>query len=161
MKHIISCQVENKFGVLSRISGLFSGRGFNITSLSVGATAEDPTISRMIIVTEGDEKVLEQITKQLNKLIDVIKVQDLTGEDIIDREFMLIKLAYDEKKYTKLTQIVETFQCKVVSMSPKHLIVEINGDEKKLNTFLDLVRSFGIAEIARTGKIAMTRVDKK
>ena len=161
MKHIISCQVENKFGVLARISGLFSGRGFNITSLSVGATAEDPTISRMVIVTEGDEKILEQITKQLNKLIDVIKVQDLTGEDIIDREFMLIKLAYNQTTYTKLTQIVETFQCKVVSMSPKHLIVEIDGDEKKLNTFLDLIRPFGIVEIARTGKIAMTRVDKK
>jgi len=161
MKHIISCQVENKFGVLARISGLFSGRGFNIISLSVGATAEDPTISRMVIVTEGDEKILEQITKQLNKLIDVIKVQDLTGKDIIDREFMLIKLAYNPTTYTKLTQIVETFQCKVVSMSPKHLIVEIDGDWGKLNTFLDLVRPFGIAEIARTGKIAMARVDKK
>ncbi|PIZ14476.1 acetolactate synthase small subunit [Candidatus Desantisbacteria bacterium CG_4_10_14_0_8_um_filter_48_22] len=151
------CLVENKFGVLARISTLFSARGFNIDSLAVGET-EDPSISRMTIVVNVDEKMLEQVIKQLHKLIDIIKVIDLTGADSVERELALVKVnTADAAAKSEIMQIAEIFRAKVVDVAPKTLIMEITGDAKKVQTLLDLLRPFGIKELARTGKIAMQR----
>lgn len=156
MKHTISVLVENKPGVLARISGLFSGRGFNIDSLSVGET-QDPKISRMIIVAHGDETVLEQITKQLNKLIDVIKVQDLSGKEHVSRELVLIKVNSTPRTRSEIMQIVDIFRAKIVDVSPTTLTMEITGAEKKADAFVDMMKPFGVKELVRTGKIAITR----
>ena len=157
MKHTICCLVENKFGVLARIAGLFSSRGFNITSLAVGET-EDATVSRMTIVVDADERILEQVIKQLRKLIDVVKVVDLAGQDSIGRELMLIKVnTSDMAAKSEVMQIVDIFRAKIVDMGAKSLIIEISGDEKKIETLLELLRPFGIKELSRTGKIAMLR----
>ena len=157
MKHTICCMVENKFGVLARISGLFSSRGFNIDSLAVGET-EDPTVSRLTLVTGADEKILEQVIKQLRKLIDVIKVVDLTQMDSVERELVLVKVnTADAAAKSEIMQIAEIFRAKVVDVAPKTLMMEITGDAKKVQTLLDLLRPFGIKELARTGKIAMQR----
>lgn len=157
MKHTICCMVENKFGVLARISGLFSSRGFNIDSLAVGET-EDPTVSRLTMVTGADEKILEQVIKQLRKLIDVIKVVDLTEIDSVERELALVKVnTADAAAKSEIMQIAEIFRAKVVDVAPKTLMMEITGDAKKVQTLLDLLRPFGIKELARTGKIAMQR----
>jgi len=156
MKHVISVLVENRFGVLARISGLFSARGFNIDSLAVGET-EDPTISRMTIVVEGDERILEQITKQLHKLVDVIKVQDLTKEECIDRELVLIKLKVTTKNRSEVVQIVDTFKAKIVDVNPETLTVEVTGDQSKIDAVMELLSPFGIREVVRTGRIALAR----
>ena len=156
MKHVISVLVENKFGVLARISGLFSARGFNIDSLAVGET-DDPTVSRMTIITEGNERTLEQITKQLNKLIDVIKVQDITNQDCIDRELMLIKVNAGKKNRAELIQIVDTFKANIIDVNPETLTIEIAGEQSKIDAIMELLASFGIREIVRTGRIAMAR----
>ncbi|OIN96189.1 acetolactate synthase small subunit [Candidatus Desantisbacteria bacterium CG1_02_38_46] len=157
MKHTICCLVENKFGVLARIAGLFSSRGFNINSLAVGET-EDAMVSRMTIVLDADERILEQVIKQLRKLIDVIKVIDLTGQDSVERELMLIKVnTSDTVAKSEAMQIVDIFRAKIVDVGAKSLVVEITGDEKKVETLLELLRPFGIKELARTGKIAMLR----
>jgi len=160
--HIISVTVENRFGVLARISGLFSARGYNIDSLCVAET-EDLSISRMTIVVRGDEKILEQIYKQLNKLIDVIKVQDLTKEDHIERELALIKVntpTFNERQ--EVMQLTNIFRGKIVDVGKKTLTVEISGSSSKIRAMLDLLKSFGIKEIARTGRIAISReFDKK
>jgi len=156
MKHVISVLVENRFGVLARISGLFSARGFNIDSLAVGET-EDPTISRMTIVVEGDERILEQITKQLHKLVDVIKVQDLTKEEYIDRELVLIKLTVTPQNRSEVIQIVDTFRAKIVDVNPKTLTVEVTGDQSKIDAVMELFSPFGVREVVRTGRIAVAR----
>lgn len=156
MKHTIAVLVENRFGVLARVSGLFSGRGFNIDSLAVGET-DDPTISRMTIVVEGDERVLEQVMKQLRRLIDVIKVIDLTKEKIIERELLLLKVDADEKKRAQILEIVNIFGAKIVSAAPRTLTIEITGDSEKIEAFLTLIESFGIKELVRSGKIAIAR----
>ena len=156
MKHVISVLVENKFGVLARISGLFSARGFNIDSLAVGET-DDPTVSRMTIVAEGNETTLEQITKQLHKLIDVIKVQDITNQDYIDRELMLIKVNAGKKDRAELIQIVDTFKAKIIDVNPESLTIEIAGEQSKIDAIMELLVPFGIREIVRTGRIAMAR----
>ena len=158
VKHcLLSVLVENRSGVLSRVVGLFSARGFNIDSLAVGETA-DPTVSRITLVARGDERTLEQINKQLNKLIDVIKVIDLTGQDSVERELMLIKVnTSDTVAKSEAMQIVDIFRAKIVDVGAKSLVVEITGDEKKVETLLELLRPFGIKELARTGKIAMLR----
>ena len=156
MKHIISTLVENHFGVLARISGLFSARGFNIDSLAVGET-EDPTVSRMTIVTHGDDRVIDQIKKQLNKLIDVIKVQDLTEEDMIERELILVKVKANANTRADLMQIVNSFRAKVVDVNPKSVTVEVTGNESKIDAMLELLRPFGVREVARTGTIALSR----
>ncbi len=156
MKHVISVLVENKFGVLARISGLFSARGFNIDSLAVGET-DDPTVSRMTIVAEGNESTLEQITKQLHKLIDVIKVQDITNQDYIDRELMLIKVNAGKKDRAKLIQIVDTFKANIIDVNPETLSIEIAGEQSKIDAIMELLAPFGIREIVRTGRIAMAR----
>ena len=156
MKHILSVLVQNRFGVLSRVSGLFSGRGFNIDSLCVAETL-DSTKSRMIIVVHGDDRVLEQIKKQLNKLIDVTKVVDFSDNDCVDRELMLIKINVNATTRSEVMQLVDIFRARIVSVQPKSIIVEITGTASKNTAFLDLLRPFGIKEIARTGKIAMAR----
>jgi acetolactate synthase-1/3 small subunit len=156
MRHIISVLVENRFGVLARVAGLFSGRGFNIDSLCVGET-EDPTVSKMTIVTHGDDRVIEQIEKQLNKLIDVIKVQDLTEEDHVERELVLIKVKAEDEKRRDILEIANIFRARVVDVNPKVLTVEITGDEEKIKAMIELLRPFGIKELVRTGKIAIPR----
>ncbi|OGP12326.1 MAG: acetolactate synthase small subunit [Deltaproteobacteria bacterium GWA2_54_12] len=160
MRHTISVLVTNEFGVLSRISGLFSGRGFNIESLSVAETL-DPHVSRMTIVTSGDDKVLEQINKQLNKLINVIKVYDFTGEDHIERELALVKVNITADSRAEILSIVDIFRAKVVDVSPRTYTIEITGDEEKISALTELLRPFGIKEIVRTGRIAMARSPKQ
>lgn len=156
MKHTISVLVENKPGVLARIAGLFSGRGYNIDSLSVGET-QDATVSRMTIVAHGEDAVIEQITKQLNKLVDVIKVQDFAKKDFVERELVLIKVSCSSKNRSEIMQIVDIFRCKIVNVGQNSLTVEITGAEKKVDAFIDLMRQFGIKEIVRTGNIAIAR----
>jgi len=156
MKHTISVLVENKPGVLARISGLFSGRGYNIDSLSVGET-QDPSVSRMTIVSRGDDAILEQITKQLNKLIDVVKVQDFGDKEFVDRELMLIKVNFNAQNRPEIMQIVDIFRAKIIDVSHTNLTIEMTGADKKVSAFLDLMKPFGIKEVARTGKVAMAR----
>ena len=156
MRHTISILVENKFGVLARIAGLFSGRGFNIDTLNVAPT-QDPTTSRMTIVVKGDDAVLEQITKQLNKLIDVIKVQDFRDGEYVDRELALVKISADTKARSEIMQICDIFRAKIVDVQHKTVTVEMTGNESKVAAFLDLMEPFGIRDITRTGKVAMPR----
>ncbi|HPU85429.1 MAG TPA: acetolactate synthase small subunit [Candidatus Latescibacteria bacterium] len=156
-RHIISVLVENHFGVLARISSLIAGRGFNIDSLTVGET-EDPTVSRMTIVTRGDEQIIEQITKQLNRLIDVIKVTDMTECAHVERELVLIKVAAPTAQTrTEVVQVVDVFRARVVDMSTATLTIEITGDSEKVDAFIEMIEPFGIKEMARTGSVAMGR----
>ena len=156
MRHTISVLVENEFGVLARVAGLFSGRGFNIESLSVAETL-DPTVSRITLVTRGDDQVLEQIEKQLNKLINVIKVTDFTETAHVERELVLIKVAADERTRAELMNIVDIFRAKIIDVSRRSLIVEITGTEDKVSALIELLKPIGIKEIVRTGKVAMFR----
>ncbi len=160
MRHTISVLVENKFGVLSRISGLFSGRGYNIESLSVGETT-DPKTSVMTIVTTGDDWIIEQITKQLNKLVDVIKVVDMTELDHVEREMVLIKVAPRPENKAEVLRLAEIFRGRVVDSSQKTYTVEITGDEKKIEAIVELLKPMGIKEFVRTGKIAIAREGTK
>ena len=155
-KHTISALVENHFGVLARISGLFSSRGFNIDSLSVGET-EDPTVSRMTIVVKGDDRILEQVTKQLNRLVDVIKVIDLTTQDFVNRELILIKVNTTRTSRSEIMELIDVFRAKVVDISPSAMTIEATGDESKINAMIGMLQPFGIREIARTGKVALLR----
>jgi acetolactate synthase I/III small subunit len=148
--------VENKFGVLTRIAGLFSGRGYNIDTLNVGPT-QDPKTSRMTIVTRGDDATLEQIVKQLNKLPDIIHVQDFREHEYIDRELVLIKVTVDSSTRAEVMQITDIFRAKIVDVQPKTLTIEITGDESKIEKFIVLMKSFGIVEITRSGKVALPR----
>jgi acetolactate synthase-1/3 small subunit len=159
MQHIISVLVENKFGVLSRVSGLFSGRGFNIDSLSVAET-QDPSVSRMTIVTRGDDKIIEQITKQLNKLIDVIKVNDFTDQKFVERELALIRVQATASTRAELLGVVDIFRCKVVDVSPKTYTLEITGDVNKIEAIIEILKPLGIKEIVRTGRIAIARAGR-
>ena len=156
MRHTISVLVENKFGVLSRISGLFSGRGYNIESLSVNETI-DPKVSVMTIVTTGDDSIIEQITKQLNKLIDVIKVVDMTELDHVEREMELIKIAPKQEDKAEVLRLTEIFRGRVVDSSQKTYTIEITGDEKKIAAMVEILKPMGIKEFVRTGKIAIAR----
>jgi len=151
--------VENEFGVLSRVAGLFSGRGFNIESLCVAETL-DPSISTMTIVTSGNDAIIEQILKQLNKLINVIKVIDFRDVDFVAREMVLVKVNADEKARAEILRMVEIFRGKVVDVSPKAYTIMITGDEEKISGFLTLLKPLGIKELVRTGPIAMARGDK-
>jgi acetolactate synthase-1/3 small subunit len=160
MKHTLAVLVENRAGVLSRVSSLFSRRGYNIDSLAVGVT-EDPTVSRITIVVHGDDSVLEQVKKQLNKLIDVIKVSDLASEDTVGRELALFKVAADENSRAEIMQITDIFRARIVDVGPKSVIVEVTGDEDKILAIENLLQKFGIKEMVRTGKIAISRGSKK
>ena len=156
MRHIISVLVENHIGVLARVSGMFSSRGFNIQNLAVGETT-DPTISRMTLVVTGDDQVVEQIIKQLRKLIDVIRVQDLTNESHVERELVLVKVSCNKRSRTELLEIANIFRARIVDASPESLVIEIVGAQEKTNALLDLVEPFGMLEVARTGSICLAR----
>jgi len=158
MKKTISVLVENQPGVLARIAGLFSGRAFNIDSLAVGET-EDPQVSRMTIVARGEEMILEQIVKQLNKLIDVIKVVDMTAETHVERELALVKIGALKKK-ADLLGVLKIFKAKVLDVSKESYLVEITGEDEKINSFIEAVSEFGVKEMSRTGTIAMARSKK-
>jgi len=159
MKHTISVLVENEFGVLSRVAGLFSGRGFNIESLSV-APALDPTISRMTIVTSGDDQVLEQITKQLNKLINTIKIIDFTGQDFIEREMGMIKVTAEEGTRAEVLRIVDIFRAKVVDVTTRSYTIEVTGSPSKIDAVVELLRPMGIKELVRSGPVVLGRGPK-
>jgi len=156
MRHVLSILVENEPGVLSRISGLFSGRGFNIETLNVGPTL-DKGVSIMTITTNGDEQIIEQIVKQLRKLVTVIKVVDLTAVQAVLREMYLIKVSADGAKRAEVLRIVDIFRCKVVDVGLEELTLEVTGDQGKINALITLLQRFGIKEIARTGAVAMKR----
>ncbi len=156
MRHTISVLVENKFGVLTRVAGLFSGRGYNIDSLNVAPT-HDNTASRMSIVTHGDEATVEQIIKQLNKLPDVLKVQDFREGEYVDRELVLVKVAVNAKSRAEVMQITDIFRAKIVDVQPQSLTIEITGNESKVEKFIDLMKPFGVVDLTRTGKAAMPR----
>jgi len=156
MRHTISVLVENKFGVLTRVTGLFSGRGFNIDSLNVAPT-QDPHTSRMTIVTRGDDATLEQVVKQLNKLVDVLKVQDFRDGEYVDRELVLVKVAVNSRTRAEVMQITDIFRAKIVDVQPHTLTIEITGDESKTGKFIDLMNAFGIVDLTRTGKVALPR----
>ncbi|EEG76908.1 acetolactate synthase, small subunit [Dethiobacter alkaliphilus AHT 1] len=159
MKYVLAVLVENKPGVLVRVAGLFARRGFNIESLAVGKTL-DPGISRMTIEVDADEKTLEQVIKQLNKLINVIRISNLTEEPSVNRELVLIKVKADAANRAEIQQIVETFRAKIVDVSLDSLIIEITGNEEKLEAIALLLSHYGILEIVRTGKIALLRGSK-
>jgi acetolactate synthase-1/3 small subunit len=148
--------VENKFGVLTRVAGLFSGRGYNIDTLNVGPTA-DPTASRMTIVTRGDDATLDQIVKQLKKLADVMTVQDFREGEYVDRELVLIKVSVDSKTRSEVMQITDIFRGKIVDVQPKSLTIEVTGEESKVEKFLELMKAFGVVGLTRTGKVALPR----
>ena len=156
MRHTISVLVENEFGVLARVAGLFSGRGFNIESLSVAETL-DPTISRLTLVTRGEDQVLEQIEKQLNKLVNVIRVTDFTNTEHVERELVLIKVKAEERTRGELVNIVDIFRAKIIDVSRQSYIVEITGTEDKVRALIELLTPLGILEVVRTGRVAMFR----
>src|SRR5262245_25774892 len=158
-KHTISVMVENKFGVLSRVAGLFSARGYNIESLSVGETL-DPSVSRMTLVVRGDEFVIEQVIKQLYKLVDVIKVTDLTDESRVERELMLIRVNAEPQHRAEILRTADIFRARVVDVTPLTFILEATGDQEKLEAFIELLRPMGIQDIVRTGKVAIPRGPK-
>jgi len=159
MRHVITLLVENEFGVLARIAGLFSGRGFNIESLCVAETL-DPTVSTMTIVTRGDDQIIEQVTKQLNKLVCVIKVVDLVERDFIEREMVLVKVAATPETRGEILRIVDIFRGKVIDVGAKTYTVEVTGDEKKISALLALLKPLGIKELVKTGRVAMIRGSK-
>jgi acetolactate synthase-1/3 small subunit len=159
MRHTLSVLVQNKPGVLARTAGLFSRRGYNIESLTVGVT-ENVNISRMTIVVAGDDTVVEQVTKQLNKLIEVIKVSDLTKESYVDRELVLIKVTADSSNRGEIMQLVDVFRARIVDVAAKSLIIEVTGDAGKITALIDTLKQFGIKEIVRTGTLALGRGPK-
>ncbi|MBI3995052.1 MAG: acetolactate synthase small subunit [Nitrospirae bacterium] len=160
MEHIISVMVENKFGVLSRVAGLFSGRGFNIESLSVGPSM-DPTVSMMTLVTRGDDRIVEQIIKQLNKLIDVIKVVDLTEGAFVARETVLIKINAKGEDRAEALRITDIFRARVIDSTPATYTIEVTGDTNKIDAIINLLRPLGIKDLIRTGRIAIAREEIK
>ncbi|MBI5585159.1 MAG: acetolactate synthase small subunit [Deltaproteobacteria bacterium] len=160
IKHTISALVDNEPGVLSRVTGLFSGRGFNIESLCVAETM-DPQVSRITLVTRGSEQIIEQITKQLNKLINIIKVIDFTNTEFVEREMALIKVRAEASTRAEILRIVDIFRCKIVDVSLQDYTIEVTGNEGKITALLALLSHLGIKEIARTGAIALGRSKKE
>jgi len=159
MRHVITLLVENQFGALARIAGLFSGRGFNIESLCVAETL-DPSTSAMTLVTRGDDQIIEQVLKQLNKLIPVIKVVDLFEKDFVEREMLLVKVNATSETREEILRIAEIFRGKVIDVSPKAYTIEVTGDENKIKAILSLLKPLGIKELVRTGRVAMLRGSK-
>ncbi len=157
MRHTISVLVENKFGVLARVSGMFSGRGFNIDSLNVGPSSDNT--SRMTIVVRGDDTVLEQVTKQLNKLIDVIDIQDFHDDQYVDRELILLRVTVNAETRAEVMQICDIFRAKIIDVQHRNLAIELTGNESKINKFLKLMDPFGVSDLTRTGKVALARVE--
>lgn len=159
MKHIISTLVENKPGVLAHVAGMFAARGFNIDSLVVGRT-EEPKLSRMTIVVVGDDRVVEQVRKQLAKIVPVVKVQDFAGQPVVARDLMLITISAPPDKRPEIMSLIEMFRAKVVDIGQKSLMVEVSGPESKIEAFINVCRPYGIKSVARTGTIAMPRQAK-
>jgi acetolactate synthase I/III small subunit len=155
-KHVISALVENRPGVLAHIAGLFAGRGFNIDSLAVGET-ESPHISRITVVVKGDDAILEQVRKQLAKVIDVLRVTEMSREDRVERDLMLIKVSAPAGKRSEILEVTKVFRGKVVDISGKHVMIEISGPERKIEAFIAMMRPFGIREMVRTGRVALSR----
>jgi acetolactate synthase-1/3 small subunit len=156
MRHTISVLVENKFGVLARVAGMISGRGFNIDSLNVAPT-HDASLSRITIVLKGDDAALDLCTKQLRKLVNVVEVMDFKEGQTIARELVLVKVRADAKTRTEILQVTEIFRAKIANLSPETLIIEVTGDDEKIASFLALLEPFGIVELSRTGRLALTR----
>ena len=156
MRHTLSVLVENRFGVLTRVAGMFSGRGFNIDTLNVAPTL-DASMSRMTIVVRGDDKVLEQVVKQTEKLVDVIKVDDFRDDEFVDRELVLMRVNVNEQTRSEVLQICDVFRAKIVDVRLDKLVIEITGNEGKIAKFISLMEHFGIAEMTRTGKVALSR----
>jgi acetolactate synthase-1/3 small subunit len=156
MKHIISALVENKPGVLAHVAGMFAARGFNIDSLVVGRT-DDPELSRMTIVVIGDDRVVEQVRKQLAKIVPVVKVQDFVGQPVVARDLMLIVLSAPPEKRPEILALIEVFRAKVVDIGPKYIMIEVSGPEAKIEAFINACKPYGIKSVARTGTIAMPR----
>jgi acetolactate synthase-1/3 small subunit len=156
MKHIISALVENKPGVLAHVAGMFAARGFNIDSLVVGRT-EDPKLSRMTIVVIGDDRIVEQVRKQLARIIPVVKVQDFVGKPVVARDLMLVTISAPPEKRPEIVSMVDMFRARVVDIGAKSLMIEVSGPETKIEAFLDVCRPYGIKNVARTGTIAMPR----
>lgn len=156
MRHTLSVLVENRFGVLTRVAGMFSGRGFNIDTLNVAPTL-DASMSRMTIVVRGDDKTLEQVVKQTEKLVDVIKVDDFSDDQFVDRELVLMRVNVNEDTRSEVLQICDVFRAKIVDVRLDKLVIEITGNEGKIAKFISLMEHFGIAEITRTGKLALSR----
>ncbi len=159
MRHTIAVIMENKSGVLTRIAGLFSRRSFNIESLSVGAT-DNPDYSRMTLTVEGNEDVLEQVTKQLSKLINVIRVSELAPDESVERELAVIKVNSDKDNRSEIMQIVEIFRANIIDVSARSMIIEVTGDSEKVDAIIQMLRQYGIKELARTGKVSMVRGTK-
>ncbi|NCD24323.1 MAG: acetolactate synthase small subunit [Deltaproteobacteria bacterium] len=156
MRHILSILVENEPGVLSRVVGLFSGRGFNIETLNVGPTLENG-VSHITICTSGDEQIIEQIIKQLHKLVTVVKVVDLTHLQAVEREIVLMKIGADDSKRAEILRVADIFRCKVVDVSADELTLEVTGDQEKIKAIVTLLQRFGIKEFVRAGTVAMRR----
>ena len=159
-RHTLSILVENKFGVLARIAGLFSGRGFNIDTLNVAPT-KDPAFSRMTVVVKGDDKTLEQLTRQLEKLINFIEVQDFQSDEAVERELVMVQIKADSRTRSEAMQIVDVFRAKIVDVHADSLLVETTGNQRKIEAFLELMEKFGIMDMTRTGRIAMKRGQSK
>jgi acetolactate synthase-1/3 small subunit len=156
MRHVLSALVHNQPGVLAHVSGMLASRGFNIDSLAVGET-EDPQLSRMTFVVHGDSAELEQVRKQLDKIVTVVKVQDISSENFVERDLMLVKVKASPQQRIEITLLVEMFRARVVDVSSGDLMIEISGQEGKIEAFIDLMRPYGILELARTGRIALVR----
>ncbi len=156
MRHVLSALVQNQPGVLAHVSGMFASRGFNIDSLAVGET-EDPHLSRITVVVFGDDRVLEQIRKQLEKIVTVVKVLDISREDYVERDLMLVKVDAAPESRAELQSLVEIFRARIVDVGPEQMMIEISGQEKKLEAFIEAIRPHGIRELARTGRIALVR----
>jgi len=159
MKHILSALVQNKPGVLAHVAGMFAARAFNIDSLAVGRT-EDPSLSRITIVVIGDDRTVEQVRKQLAKIITVVKVQDFAGLDTVSRDLMLISIACPQDKRPEVLALIEMFNAKVVDISPRYVMVEVSGPESKIEAFVDSCQPYGIKNMVRTGTVAMARQNR-
>ena len=161
MRHVISATVQNVPGVLAHVAGMFASRGYNIDSLAVGET-DDPRLSRMTFVVVGDDRVLEQVRKQLEKIVTVVRVDDVSSRDHVERDLMLIKVSVKPGQRAEIRELADIFRARIVDVSPDEVMVEISGQEKKIEAFIDLMRPFGIVELVRTGRIAMVRsIDRK
>ncbi|MBQ18867.1 MAG: acetolactate synthase small subunit [Planctomycetaceae bacterium] len=159
MRHVLSALVVNQPGVLAQISGMLASRAFNIDSLAVGET-ENPEFSRVTFVVNGDDHVLDQVRKQLEKIVTVVKVLDFSNRNYVERDLMLVKVSTAEGKRSEIRELAEIFRGKIVDVSPGHLMIEISGQERKLESFIDLVRPFGILELVRTGRVALLRAEQ-
>jgi acetolactate synthase-1/3 small subunit len=161
MRHVLSATVQNVPGVLAHVAGMFASRGYNIDSLAVGET-DDPRLSRMTFVVVGDDRVLEQVRKQLEKIVTVVKVDDVSSRDHVERDLMLIKVRMKAGQRAEIRELADIFRARIVDVAPEEVTVEISGQEKKIEAFIDLMRPFGIVELVRTGRIAMIRsIDRK